>query len=60
MDLYVFADPPISAGFRNRLRLAMILPGKAVVGKLLTRMLTKFKMNTAFCLIDCRGISHTP
>ena len=26
MDLYVFADPPISAGFRNRLRLAMILP----------------------------------
>ena len=25
MYLYVFADTPISAGFRNRLRLAMIL-----------------------------------
>ena len=25
MHLYVFADTPISSGFRNRLRLAMIL-----------------------------------
>ena len=33
MDLYAFADTPISAGFRNRLRLAMILSGKAVIGK---------------------------
>ena len=28
MDLYAFADAPISAGFRNLLRLAMILSGK--------------------------------
>lgn len=30
MHLYAFAAAPISAGFRNRLRLAMILPGKGV------------------------------
>ena len=28
MHLYAFADTPISAGFRNRLRLAIILSGK--------------------------------
>ena len=31
MNLYAFADALISAGFRNRLRLAKILSGKAVV-----------------------------
>ena len=30
MDLYAFAAAPMSAGFRNRLRLAMILSGKAI------------------------------
>lgn len=30
MQLYAFAAAPISAGFRNRLRLAMILSGKGV------------------------------
>ena len=34
MHLYAFADTPISAGFRNRLRLAMIPSGKAVVKSL--------------------------
>ena len=29
MDLYAFADAPISVGFRNLLRLAMILSGKS-------------------------------
>ena len=33
MSLYAFADAPISAGFRNRLRLAMILSGRAAVSK---------------------------
>ena len=30
MDLYAFAAAPMSAGFRNWLRLAMILSGKAI------------------------------
>ena len=33
MDLYAFADAPISADFRNRMRLAMILSGRAAVSK---------------------------
>ena len=33
MNLYAFGAAPISAGFRNRLRLAMILSGRAAVGK---------------------------
>ena len=33
MNLYAVADAPLSAGFHNRMRLAMILSGRAVVGK---------------------------
>ena len=33
ISLYAFADAPISADFRNRLRLAMILSGRAAVSK---------------------------
>ena len=34
MHLYALASAPVSAGFRNRLRLAMIPSGKAVVKSL--------------------------
>ncbi len=37
MSLYAFADAPISADFRNRMRLAMILSGKAM-SSLITKL----------------------